>query len=175
MITPKQLEVLEAIEEYTQEQGSDPPAARIAEMLGITHSAVYTRLAALRRKGHVINLGANGALSYWALRGPSEKGEATWMTYAEAAEHLRLNVGYVRNLVNAGQVPVYGSRGRRRFVLPFVAPGGADVGERRLQLELRQRRQAKLLGQLCAAFAPERLLAPAGQGEEHWMRVAQRW
>ena len=44
-----------------------------------------------------------------AERGP------TWLTYKQAARYAGWSVGHLRNLVSAGQVPVYGIRRRRRF------------------------------------------------------------
>ena len=38
-----------------------------------------------------------------------------WLTYEQAARYAGWSVGHLRNLVSAGQVPVYGIRRRRRF------------------------------------------------------------
>ena len=38
-----------------------------------------------------------------------------WLTYAEAAAYCGWSVAYLRNLVCAGQVPVYGKPRVRRF------------------------------------------------------------
>ncbi len=38
-----------------------------------------------------------------------------WLTYAEAAVHCRWSVAYLRNLVSAGRIPVYGKPRVRRF------------------------------------------------------------
>jgi len=38
-----------------------------------------------------------------------------WLTYADAARYCGWSVAYLRNLVSAGQVPVYGRRRMRRF------------------------------------------------------------
>jgi len=38
-----------------------------------------------------------------------------WLTYPEAAAYCGWSVGYLRNLVSAGQVPVYGRPRVRRF------------------------------------------------------------
>lgn len=38
-----------------------------------------------------------------------------WLTYVEAAEYSGWSVGYLRNLVSAGQIPVYGPLRSRRF------------------------------------------------------------
>jgi excisionase family DNA binding protein len=38
-----------------------------------------------------------------------------WLTYREAAAYCGWSVGYLRNLVSAGQVPVYGKPRLRRF------------------------------------------------------------
>lgn len=40
---------------------------------------------------------------------------AVWLTYAEAAAYCRWSVAYLRNLVSAGLVPVYGKPRVRRF------------------------------------------------------------
>jgi excisionase family DNA binding protein len=38
-----------------------------------------------------------------------------WLTYREAALYTGWSVGHLRNLVSAGQVPVYGKPRVRRF------------------------------------------------------------
>jgi excisionase family DNA binding protein len=38
-----------------------------------------------------------------------------WLTYPEAAAYCRWSVSYLRNLVCAGQIPVYGKPRVRRF------------------------------------------------------------
>ncbi|MET0791268.1 MAG: helix-turn-helix domain-containing protein [Polyangiaceae bacterium] len=38
-----------------------------------------------------------------------------WLTYAEAATYTRWSVAHLRNLVSAGQIPVYGKPRVRRF------------------------------------------------------------
>jgi hypothetical protein len=38
-----------------------------------------------------------------------------WLNYRQAAEYCGWSVGHLRNLVSAGQVPVYGQPRRRRF------------------------------------------------------------
>lgn len=40
---------------------------------------------------------------------------ATWLTYAQAASYMGWSVGHLRNLVSAGQIPVYGRSRVRRF------------------------------------------------------------
>ena len=40
---------------------------------------------------------------------------ATWLTYAQAAFYTGWSVGHLRNLVSAGQIPVYGRPRVRRF------------------------------------------------------------
>lgn len=40
---------------------------------------------------------------------------ATWLTYAQAASYTGWSVGHLRNLVSAGQIPVYGRPRVRRF------------------------------------------------------------
>jgi excisionase family DNA binding protein len=42
-------------------------------------------------------------------------GEHPWLTYAEAATYTGWSVAYLRNLVSAGQIPVYGKPRVRRF------------------------------------------------------------
>jgi excisionase family DNA binding protein len=39
----------------------------------------------------------------------------TWLTYKKAAEYTGWSVNYLRNLVSAGQIPVYGKPRTRRF------------------------------------------------------------
>jgi len=52
-----------------------------------------------------------------ALLAASRQAEppAVWLTYAEAAAYCRWSVAYLRNLVSAGRVPVYGKPRVRRF------------------------------------------------------------
>ncbi|MFC1611160.1 excisionase family DNA-binding protein [Myxococcota bacterium] len=38
-----------------------------------------------------------------------------WLTYKEAAEYTKWTIGYLRNLVSEGQIPVYGPPKSRRF------------------------------------------------------------
>ena len=38
-----------------------------------------------------------------------------WLTYNQAASYTGWSVGYLRNLVSAGQIPVYGPSRIRRF------------------------------------------------------------
>lgn len=38
-----------------------------------------------------------------------------WMTYKQAAQYTGWSVRYLRNLVSAGQIPVYGRPRSRRF------------------------------------------------------------
>lgn len=47
----------------------------------------------------------------------SQKGEpaGVWLTYSEAARYCRWSVAHLRNLVSAGQIPVYGKPRVRRF------------------------------------------------------------
>ena len=49
-----------------------------------------------------------------ATRRHAEHG-ATWLTYAQAAFYTGWSVGHLRNLVSAGQIPVYGRSRVRRF------------------------------------------------------------
>ena len=39
----------------------------------------------------------------------------TWLTYKQAAHYTGWSVPYLRNLVSAGQIPVYGKHRVRRF------------------------------------------------------------
>ncbi|MBW1905939.1 MAG: helix-turn-helix domain-containing protein [Deltaproteobacteria bacterium] len=39
----------------------------------------------------------------------------SWLTYAQAARYTGWSVHYLRNLVSAGQIPVYGRPRVRRF------------------------------------------------------------
>jgi excisionase family DNA binding protein len=52
-----------------------------------------------------------------AERAPSAPRESLlhWFTYRQAAEYCGWSVAYVRNLVSAGQIPVYGRLRVRRF------------------------------------------------------------
>jgi excisionase family DNA binding protein len=45
----------------------------------------------------------------------SEVLRSNWLTYAQAAAYCGWSVNYVRNLVCAGAIPVYGKPRRRRF------------------------------------------------------------
>ena len=42
-------------------------------------------------------------------------GPAPWMRYQDAADYIGVSVGHLRNLVSAGQIPVYGPVRVRRF------------------------------------------------------------
>jgi excisionase family DNA binding protein len=44
-----------------------------------------------------------------------EINEMTWLTYKQAALYTGWTVAYLRNLVSAGQIPVYGKQRVRRF------------------------------------------------------------
>jgi len=46
---------------------------------------------------------------------PQPRAEHPWLTYAEAAAYTGWSVAYLRNLVSAGQIPVYGKPRVRRF------------------------------------------------------------
>lgn len=52
----------------------------------------------------------NGGTRYQGQPAPS-----LWLTYAEAAAYTGWCVAYLRNLVSAGQIPVYGKPRVRRF------------------------------------------------------------
>lgn len=41
--------------------------------------------------------------------------DVIWLNYEEAARRCRWSVAYLRNLVSAGRVPVYGPPRKRRF------------------------------------------------------------
>lgn len=41
--------------------------------------------------------------------------QGPWLTYAQAAKYCGYNVAHLRNLVCAGEIPVYGPPRRRRF------------------------------------------------------------
>ena len=45
-----------------------------------------------------------------------------WLTYPEAAAYCRWSVSYLRNLVCAGQIPVYGKPRVRRFPTRHARP-----------------------------------------------------
>ena len=51
---------------------------------------------------------------------PVRQASVQWLTYEEAARHCRWSVAYLRNLVSAGLVPVYGPPRRRRFRLDML-------------------------------------------------------
>jgi excisionase family DNA binding protein len=63
----------------------------------------------------------------------------TWLTYAEAAEYTGWSVTYMRNLVSAGRIPVYGKHRVRRFrqdmLDQFLA--NPDAAMRKFELEER--------------------------------------
>ena len=50
-----------------------------------------------------------------ATQGSRSLATSPWLTYAEAAAYCGWSVAYLRNLVCAGQVPVYGRPRVRRF------------------------------------------------------------
>jgi hypothetical protein len=45
----------------------------------------------------------------------TELNEMTWLNYRQAALYTGWTVAYLRNLVSAGQIPVYGKHRVRRF------------------------------------------------------------
>ena len=45
----------------------------------------------------------------------SDSPDGRWLTYAEAAVYCRWSVAHLRNLVSAGEIPVYGKPRVRRF------------------------------------------------------------
>ena len=47
-------------------------------------------------------------------RGPA-RAAGPWLTYEQAAAYTGWSVGHLRNLVSAGQIPVYGHPRSRRF------------------------------------------------------------
>ena len=55
-------------------------------------------------------MGDPGRLDSGWLPGPG-----TWMRYQDAADYIGVSVGHLRNLVSAGQIPVYGPARVRRF------------------------------------------------------------
>ena len=50
-----------------------------------------------------------------SARPSSQSAPTPWLTYAEAAEYTGWSVAHLRNLVSAGQIPVYGKPRVRRF------------------------------------------------------------
>jgi excisionase family DNA binding protein len=46
---------------------------------------------------------------------PERHDARPWLTYQQAAEYCGWSITYVRNLVSAGQIPVYGRPRVRRF------------------------------------------------------------
>jgi excisionase family DNA binding protein len=62
-----------------------------------------------------------------------------WLNYAEAARYLGYSVATVRNLVSAGQIPVYGPPRSRRFRVDMLDMflTDRDAAMRRFHLERR--------------------------------------
>ena len=60
-------------------------------------------------------LRAQFATSEAAAPAAHEAVVSPWLTYAEAAAYTGWTVSYLRNLVSAGQIPVYGKPRVRRF------------------------------------------------------------
>jgi excisionase family DNA binding protein len=60
-----------------------------------------------------------------------------WLTYAEAARYCGWTVEHLRNLVSAGQVPVYGRPRMRRFRRDMLDQylADPDVAMRRFRAE----------------------------------------
>jgi len=60
-----------------------------------------------------------------------------WLTYAGAAEYTGWSVAYLRNLVSAGQIPVYGRPRSRRFRADVLDQflTDPDAALRKFQLE----------------------------------------
>ena len=60
-----------------------------------------------------------------------------WLTYKQASEYTGWSVRYLRNLVSAGQIPVYGKLRTRRFreeMLDLFLTN-PDVAMRKFRLE----------------------------------------
>jgi hypothetical protein len=51
---------------------------------------------------------------------PHQEEAATWLTYVQAASHIGWSIRHLRNLVSAGQIPVYGRPRVRRFRLDML-------------------------------------------------------
>ncbi len=71
------------------------------------------------------------------VKGSSQIVLFKWLTYTQAAQYTGWSVTYLRNLVSAGQIPVYGKQRVRRFRrdmldLFLTDPG---VAMRKFQLE----------------------------------------
>ena len=60
-----------------------------------------------------------------------------WLTYQQAAEYLGWSVNHLRNLVSAGQIPVYGRPRVRRFRVDMLDLylTDPDVAMRKFRLE----------------------------------------
>ena len=68
---------------------------------------------------------------------PSAEGGPSWLTYEQAARYAGWSVGHLRNLVSAGQIPVYGIRRRRRFLRDMLDTylTDPDMAKRRFSAE----------------------------------------
>jgi len=67
----------------------------------------------------------------------SQTVDSRWMTYQQAALYTGWSVGYLRNLVSARKIPVFGKSGSRRFRRDMLDHflTDPDAAMRRFQLE----------------------------------------
>ena len=49
------------------------------------------------------------------IRGAQDREPRRWLNYRQAAEYCGWTVGHLRNMVSAGQIPVYGKKRSRHF------------------------------------------------------------
>lgn len=60
--TAPQLELMLALQDYTDRQGQQPTYQQLGDMLGITRNAVHLRMMGLRDRGFVALTGQPGAV-----------------------------------------------------------------------------------------------------------------
>ena len=80
-----------------------------------------------------------GARSTAAIAPPphTERRQQEWLNYEQAAAYTGWSVGRLRNMVSAGQIPVYGKRRVRRFRADMLDLflSDPDVAMRKFRLE----------------------------------------
>ncbi|MCC6806971.1 MAG: helix-turn-helix domain-containing protein [Deltaproteobacteria bacterium] len=67
----------------------------------------------------------------------TERRQQKWLNYEQASAYTGWSVGRLRNMVSAGQIPVYGKKGVRRFRADMLDAflSDPDVAMRKFRLE----------------------------------------
>jgi hypothetical protein len=87
--------------------------SNLLEVRGTTHLCDFPRTA----PGECSEVASQAVPRQNAARmSPAAGPPSSWLTYPQAAAYCGWSVGHLRNLVSAGQIPVYGKPRMRRFV-----------------------------------------------------------